>query len=130
MDNIEKPSPDKIVKISALTLYEILQHLVEVEGYTKVVRSDVRHILSALRYQFDNVDIVIDEETGEVEKIEQKQYDRRHHPARREEDKTGTFDRMLKYFVDRVLPQLITWAFIGWITYQFAINNRLIVLEK
>lgn len=52
------------------------------------------------------------------------------HPSRRAEDQQSLSDRALKYFVDRVLPSLITWAIIAYIGFQIALNNKLIVIPS
>lgn len=97
----------------------VLQRLTAVEGSTKVIQSDVRHVLNAMRYQFENVDIEMDDETGEVKRIQKRK--------REDKQELSTSDRLLKYIVERIVPPVIVWLILGGLALAVAINEHLIL---
>lgn len=48
------------------------------------------------------------------------------HPGRRAEDKKTSFDKLLGYVIERILPPLIVAAIVGVVTFWVAVNNHLI----
>lgn len=102
----------------------LLQRMTTLESYVKVIRSDTRHMLNALRTLW-NIDIPDDE--NDLAGYRVRKYSKEKNPGRREEDTTSVSDKILKYFLDKVIPAVITWIVLGWLAFQVAINNHLVI---
>jgi len=96
----------------------LLQRMTVIEGAIKVTQSDIREVLTMMRSVYG-----IDEESMK------SKFDGNNHPHRRKSD-TDMANLVLRYIVNRILPQVIVWALLGFVAFQFAVNQKIILLGQ
>ena len=94
----------------------LLERMTVIEGSVKVTQSDIREMLNTMRQVYGH-------ERDEMEKV----FDESNHPKRRATDKEDMANKVLMYFINRILPQIIVWAIMGWLAFMIAVNQHLIV---
>jgi len=96
----------------------LLDRMTTIEGDMKSTKSDVREVLNTMRsvYGMDKDEI-------------SSRFDEKNHPNRRASDQTedDLANKVLIYFVNRILPQIIVWLVLGWAAFQIAVNQHLIM---
>ena len=97
----------------------LLDRMTAMEGMVKVTQSDIREVLNTMRQVWGI----------EADDIK-KRFDEQNHPNRRASDQADMANKILAYIVNRILPQIIVWAILGWFAFQIALNQHLIILEK
>jgi len=97
----------------------LLERMTVLEGAVQVSKSDIREILNTMRqvYGTDRDDM-------------QKRFDENNHPNRRGSDRDDMANKVLRYFVNRVFPQIIVWAILGSLAFMIAVNQHIIIQGK
>ena len=99
--------------------YGLLDRTTKVESTVESIANDMSEVKSMLMV------VLGVNEKGEVSKPNHGD-----HPNRRAEDQLTMSDKITKYIIDRILPQLIVWVIVGFLAFQIALNNRLIVIPN
>lgn len=95
---------------------EIKEELKKISGHTGPTRSELEALKRAI---FEKLDL---DALGNS-----KEYTAQEHPGRRVEDSASISDKVLKYLLDKVVPAIITWTILGWLAFQVAVNNHLVI---
>jgi len=96
----------------------LLERMAVIEGAVKTTQSDVKDVLNTMRKVYG------------VDSDEFQQFDHGNHPKRRAGDLGNDMaNKILRYFVNRVLPQIIVWAVLGYAAFQIALNQHVILAK-
>lgn len=93
----------------------LLERMTAIEGDMKAAKSDIREVLTMMRLVYG------------MDRDELGKFDENNHPKRRKSDGDAA-NRLLDYFVKRILPPIIVWVILGFIAFQIAINQHIILL--
>ena len=109
----------EMMRVVLREIAHIKDEIAELKDLAGPTRSDMKEALTelrAIRGQEHNQEPLV-------------RYTAEDHPARRVGDKENSAaDRVLSYFVDKILPSVIVWAILGLAAFLFAVNSKLIEL--
>lgn len=112
-----EPGMDENVRNLVEDVVEIKGQLQRIVDHTGPTRSELEAMKKAIFMRL-NLDAL-----GNP-----KHYDENNHPNRRASDQErSTFDKVVGYFVEKVLPQLIVWVILAFIAFQIALNQHIII---
>lgn len=96
----------------------LLQRMIVIEGAVQVSQSDIKEVLTTMRHVYG----MDSDEMG-------NRFSKDNHPERRVTDEQSTFDKVLKYVVDKILPPVIVWVLLGWLAFTLAVNQHIILTK-